>query len=110
LINFPNPEKSDFGFAVFLEGKVEFIHGDDVAAVANLKEKGFKSIYVDGGALIQSFLKADRVHRLIVSKIPILLGAGISLFPKAGPLIQFDHQRTEIFSNGIVKSEYRKKS
>ncbi len=151
LINFPNPEKSDFGFAVFLEeidailmgrktyetvlgfedwpykkpvfvltnslnaipsrlaGKVELIHGDDDQAVATLEAKGFQLIYVDGGGLIQSFLKNDRINRLIVSTIPVLLGTGISLYPKPGRMIPFKHVKTEVFSNGIVKSEYRSK-
>ena len=45
-----------------------------------LSSKGFSSIYVDGGKVIQSFLKEDLIDELIISKVPVLIGSGIPLF------------------------------
>lgn len=41
---------------------------------------GERTVYVDGGALIRSFLDAGLIDELTVSVIPVILGAGIPLF------------------------------
>ena len=51
---------------------------DDAQAVASGRD-----VYVDGGDLVQQALAADRVDELIVTVVPVLLGAGVRLF---GPL------------------------
>ncbi len=45
-----------------------------------LSAKGFSVIYVDGGKVIQNFLKEDLIDELIISKVPVLIGSGIPLF------------------------------
>ena len=45
-----------------------------------LSAKGFSGIYVDGGKVIQNFLKEDLIDELIISKVPVLIGSGIPLF------------------------------
>ena len=65
-----------------------------------------KHLYVDGGATIQGFLAAGLIQQLIITRIPILLGAGISLF---GPLerdIRLRHVETRAFPSGLVQSRY----
>ena len=74
-----------------------------------LSGKGFSSIYVDGGKVIQDFLKEDLIDELIISKAPVLLGSGIPLFGYPDTDIQFKHNRTEIGSNGLVRSYYERK-
>jgi dihydrofolate reductase len=56
---------------------------------------GFSSIYVDGGKVIQGFLKEDLIDHLIISKVPLLIGNGIPLFGFLGADLQFKHIRTE---------------
>ena len=70
---------------------------------------GFSSIYVDGGKVIQDFLKDDVIDDLIISKVPVLIGNGIPLFGFLGADLQFKHIRTEVQSNGLVRSYYRRK-
>ena len=53
------------------------------ALLQSLSSKGWKRAYVDGGQLIQSFVKAGLIEDLIITRIPILLGSGRPLF---GPL------------------------
>jgi dihydrofolate reductase len=74
-----------------------------------LSNKGFSNIYVDGGKVIQDFLKADLIDELIISKAPMLIGSGIPLFGYLNTDLQFNHIRTEVHSNGLVRSYYERK-
>jgi len=69
---------------------------------------GFTSIYVDGGKVIQDFLKKDLIDELIIAKAPILIGAGIPLFASLDIDLQFKHIKTQIQSNGIIRSYYER--
>jgi dihydrofolate reductase len=74
-----------------------------------LSRKGFSSIYVDGGKVIQGFLKEDLIDELIISKTPVLIGSGIPLFGYLDTDLQFKHIRTEVSSNEVVRSYYERK-
>jgi len=74
-----------------------------------LSSTGLSNIYVDGGKVIQEFLKEDLIDELIVSKTPILIGSGIPLFGYLSTDLQFQHIRTEVQSNGLVRSCYERK-
>jgi len=71
-----------------------------------LSGMGFSSIYIDGGNVIQGFLKEDLIDELIISKVPVLIGTGIPLFGFLGFDIQFKHIKTEVQTNGLVRSYY----
>lgn len=85
---------------------VERMEGDPVAIVAQLEARGVRHAYVDGGVTIQRFLRAGLIQRLIVSRVPVLIGAGIPLF---GPLLRdivLRHVATRHYQGGLVQSEY----
>jgi len=73
-----------------------------------LSNLGQTGIYIDGGKVIQEFLRADLVDELIISKVPVLIGSGISLFGYLDRDLAFKHIRTETFSNGLVRSYYER--
>nr|WP_179578610.1 dihydrofolate reductase family protein [Leifsonia psychrotolerans] len=54
---------------------------DDIVEVLN--RDGARRAYVDGGATIQSFLRAGLLTDLTITHAPVLLGSGVPLF---GPL------------------------
>ena len=86
---------------------VEHMSGDPAEIVAQLAERGVRHIYVDGGITIQRFLQAGLIQRLIITRIPVLIGSGIPLF---GPLlgdIALRHVATRQYASGLVQSEYR---
>lgn len=72
-------------------------------------QKGFQNIYVDGGKVIQEFLRAGLVDEITISHAPVLIGSGIPLFGYLENDISFEHINTEVFSNGLVRSHYVKK-
>lgn len=69
---------------------------------------GFSTIYVDGGKVIQDFLKEDLIDEMIIAKAPILIGSGIPLFNYIDTDLQFKHVRTAVQSNGLVRSYYER--
>jgi dihydrofolate reductase len=84
----------------------DFMSGDPRDIVAALEQRGINHIYVDGGVTIQRFLEAGLIQRMIITRIPILLGSGIPLF---GPLphdVRLTHVATRSFAEGFVQSEY----
>ena len=74
-----------------------------------LSNQGYSNLYVDGGTVIQNFLKEDCIDKLIITTIPVLIGSGIPLFGDLVRDLHFTHLRTEAFPNGLVKSYYERK-
>lgn len=75
--------------------------------VTRLAKRGVKHIYVDGGKTIQGFLRAGLVERLIITRVPVLIGRGIPLFGAVPHDIRLKHVKTRVFRNGMVQTEYR---
>lgn len=48
--------------------------------VALLSSRPAVNVYVDGGKVIQAFLRADLIDELTISQAPVLLGSGVPLF------------------------------
>ena len=92
-----------------LKEKVTILSMKPAELLNYLSGKGFSNIYVDGGKVIQDFLKEDLIDELIISKVPVLLGDGIPLFGYLHADLQFKHKRTEAGSNGLVRSYYERK-
>ena len=92
-----------------LNEKVALLSMKPAALLDYLSGKGFSNIYVDGGKVIQDFLKEDLIDELIISKVPVLLGKGIPLFGSLDADLQYEHKKTTVASNGLVRSYYHKK-
>lgn len=91
-----------------LKDKVAILSMKPAEVLQYLSEKGFTSVYVDGGKVIQSFLKEDLIDELIISKAPVLIGSGIPLFGHLDIDLHFKHIDTVVFSNGLVRSYYQR--
>jgi dihydrofolate reductase len=89
--------------------KVTILSMNPVALLGYLSSLGYSTIYIDGGKVIQDFLKEDLVDELIISKAPVLIGSGIPLFGYLDRDLEFKHTRTEVCSNGLVRSYYERK-
>jgi dihydrofolate reductase len=85
---------------------VQRMSGPPAGIVSKLSARGIRHVYVDGGITIQRFLRAGLIQRLIITRVPVLIGAGIPLF---GPLkrdIALRHVATRQYASGLVQSEY----
>ena len=88
--------------------KAELINGSISEVLKNIHQKGYTQLYIDGGALIQSFLKEDLIDEMIITVIPILLGGGIKLFGDLPKQMKFEYLTTEVLLNAMVKNHYRR--
>ena len=153
LMEVPNPDNSDYGFAEFMDsidalvmgrktyekvlsfdcdwpyskkvfvlsnslksvessvdGKVEIIKGKLKEVIAKLNNAGYKKLYIDGGATIQSFLREDLIDEMIITNVPVILGEGIPLFENNIHELNFKLDSSETFGNGMVKNHYKRLS
>ena len=90
-----------------LRDAVEVLDLAPEALLRYLGAAGVRRVYVDGGDTIQRFLRAGLLEELIVTRAPVLLGAGIPLFGSLPTDVRLTHVRTEAYANGLVQSRYR---
>ena len=87
-------------------GPVEQMGGDPRDIASRLEAQGVQHAYIDGGVTIQRFLRARLIQRLVITRVPVLIGSGIPLF---GPLdgdLKLEHVATRSYKSGLVQSEY----
>src|SRR4030088_266322 len=87
-------------------GIVEQMAGPPAEIVSKLAASGAHHLYVDGGITIQRFLRAGLVQRLIITRVPVLIGDGIPLFGTLPRDLRLHHVATQHYPSGLVKSEY----
>lgn len=87
-------------------GIVERTSGEPTEIVEQLESRGFKHAYVDGGITIQRFLAAGCIDRMVITRVPVLIGAGIPLFGPVPRDIPLRHVATRSYAGGLVQSEY----
>ena len=78
----------------------------DEALLESFAAKGATHAYVDGGLLIQAFLQADLIDDMIITRLPVLLGAGRPLFGALAGDRWWRHEATTAFPSGLVQSRY----
>ncbi len=93
--------------SVAVGGIVEQMAGSPAEIVSRLAASGAHHLYVDGGITIQRFLREGLVDRLIVTRVPVLIGDGIPLFGTLPHDVRLDHVATRHYPSGLVQSEYR---
>lgn len=89
-------------------GKAELIKGSPKEVVEQLNQKGMADIYIDGGKTVQSFLKHDLIDEMVITTVPILLGAGIPLFAHLESPVRFSLLKSDIYLDSLVQNHYAK--
>jgi dihydrofolate reductase len=87
-------------------GVVEQMAGAPAEIVSQLAARGAHHLYVDGGITIQGFLRAGLIQRLIITRVPVLIGEGIPLFGNLPRDVRLRHVATRHYPSGLVQSEY----
>lgn len=71
-----------------------------------LSKSGAAGVYVDGGRVIQAFIRADLIDELTLSTAPVLLGSGIPLFGDLDDDVRLIHAGTATHDSGMVSTRY----
>ena len=87
-------------------GVVEQMAGPPAEIVSRLAASGAHHLYIDGGITIQRFLRAGLIQRLVITRVPVLIGDGIPLFGAVPHDIRLHHLATRQYPSGLVQSEY----
>ena len=75
--------------------------------LAELHEAGVRRVYVDGGALIRSFLREKLIDDITLSIIPVVLGDGIPPVRRRGiPERRLRLAGSQAFASGLVQLRY----
>lgn len=90
-----------------LTGKARFCSRTPRELMADLAAEGVRRIYVDGGQLVQSFLRDGLIADMTITTVPVLIGAGRSLFGALPQDIGLALESSRSFPSGLVQSTYQ---
>ena len=90
-----------------LEAQVKLSSESPQVLCNRLESEGFRHLYIDGGKVIQSFLRSGLIDDMIITTIPVLIGSGSSLFGSLSHDVKLQHQKTISYPFGAVQSVYK---
>ena len=91
-----------------LQGKVRFSASAPGELMQALAAQNVGRVYVDGGQLVQSFLRAGLIADMVITTVPVLLGAGRRLFGALSADVDWTLVSSRSFASGLVQSRYRR--
>lgn len=71
-----------------------------------LASSGARQVYVDGGKVIQTFLRADLIDEISIGWAPVLIGAGLPLFGFLEADVQLSLVASNASDGGMVHARY----
>lgn len=92
-----------------LQGRVRWSDARPAALLEALAAEGLTRVYLDGGQLIQSFLREDLVDRLTITQIPLLIGQGRPLFGALPADLEWELLGVQHWPLGFVQTRYRRR-
>lgn len=90
-----------------LKGKVRFSSRAPKDEMEALAGQNVRRVYVDGGRLVQSFMRDGLIADMVITTIPVLIGAGRPLFGALAQDIDLKLVSSRSFPSGLVQSCYR---
>lgn len=102
--------KVDLAAAHARGADVESMNASPEQVVAQLAARNINHLYIDGGTTVQRFLRAGLIDRLIITRVPVLIGQGIALFGALDRDIPLKLLASRSFPGGLVQSEYVRRS
>ncbi|UCH24950.1 MAG: dihydrofolate reductase family protein [Trueperaceae bacterium] len=90
-----------------LIGRVRLSDLDPVEQMRALRREGWRRAYVDGGGLVQAFVRLGLIEDFVLTTIPILIGDGIRLFGELDGDLDLELLGVTPYPSGLVQSHYR---
>ena len=91
-----------------LTDKVFLVNGGLKEVLRTIHDRGIYRLYIDGGKVIQSFLKEDLIDEMIITIIPTLLGGGSSLFSELPHKLNFECVSSKVYLDKIVQNHFKR--
>lgn len=89
-----------------LSDKVELVNLTPHEVLDMLGKRGWTRAYIDGGKLVQSFIRERLIEDITLTRIPILIGTGVPLFGAVDQDIDLELRSVKAFESGLVTSVY----
>ena len=83
------------------------VHSSIDDALETLARENRRHVYVDGGTVVQQFVRAGLLDDLTVSVAPVLIGSGIPLFGTLDRDVPLTLTSTRDLGSGFTQSTYR---
>jgi dihydrofolate reductase len=90
-----------------LQGQLRFADMAPVEAMRELERQGVRRVYVDGGRVVQAFLRERLIDDMVITTAPVLIGSGRPLFGELPKDIGLELVASRSFPSGLVQSTYR---
>ena len=97
---------TDSDVPAHLLGRVSITDASPSRVMDDLAARGWKHAYIDGGLVVQSFLREGLISDITLTHVPILLGSGRPLFGALETDIDLMHLGTTAYASGMVHSKY----
>ena len=89
-----------------LPSQVELTRATPAEIAFNANSRGWRRLYIDGGELVQSFLRAGLLSELTMTTVPVLLGSGRRLFGELEQDVLLRLKSSVAYPFGFVQSVY----
>lgn len=87
---------------------VKFITGNIIETISKLRNEPGKDIWLfGGGELVSILLAANLVDEMQIAYIPVILGAGIPLFPNTPKESKWKLIGNTAYDSGVIKVDYQ---
>lgn len=90
-------------------GKAFLLKGTLAEMLEQIHGQGYQRLYIDGGGLIQSFLREDLIDEMVITVIPVLLDLGIPLFAEVPEMLRFECKKSVLYVDAIVQNHFVRK-
>jgi dihydrofolate reductase len=90
-----------------LKGKLRFSSLTPREMMEQLERQGVRRVYVDGGQLVQSFLREGLVADMVITTVAVLIGSGRPLFGGLEQDVDLKLVSSRCFPSGLVQSTYQ---
>lgn len=91
------------------QAHAQLVKGSIPEILDQIHQQNCFRLYIDGGGLIQSFLKEDWIDEMVITVIPVLLGGGHPLFADLDKPLEFECVETKHFLGKIAQNHFKRK-
>lgn len=90
-----------------LPATVSVVAGEPAELLTRCAQQGFQHVYLDGGLCVQQFIQAGLVDEMIITTLPILIGAGRPLFAELSADIVLEIVHHRVYPFHFTQTHYR---